>query len=669
MIRAIHLAALPLMLFATVAAAPPGVGTPSASPAIVSPATAAANAAVSASLNWDDKQDFDFASRGLVAGPAEMVVRDKAGTVLRDFTEDAQFTGPAPASVNSSLWRNATLLAKAGLFKVADGIWQVRGYDLSNMTIISGKTGWILVDPLTTAEAGAAALALVNKTLGPRPITGLIYTHSHVDHFGGGPGVITAADAASGKVAVIAPEGFMHEAIAENVIAGPAMLRRAEYMFGILLPRSPAGHVSSGLGPTRFGGTIGLIPPNDSIRPGNDTRVIDGVRFEFQLTPNTEAPAEMNFYLPDFRALCMAENANGAMHNLLTPRGAQVRDAKGWADYLLDARRRYAGKSDVVFTSHFWPRWGSEEIGRYLLLHAQAYAFVHNESVRMMNNGMNAVEIGEAITLPPPLARAWFNRPNYGSLKFNARAVYQRYLGAYDGDPVTLDPLPRNDLAVRYVAALGGPAKVMALARAAAAKGDDRWAATLLGHLVRAAPDNAKAKEALAQRFEQLAYRAETSPWRDFYLSGAQELRSGIKPSPVSGANGIAANLQVAQLLDTMSVRVVPERALGAPFKVAFVIPDANERHLVTVANGVMVHELGADDAADATLTVPRLALIAMVGGRAKAVDLMQAGTLKIEGNPAVLQRFLTLFEPPHAGFPLMTPLAPPAAVAPTTKR
>ena len=634
------------LLLATGAHAAPAAG----------PVTVADNARLSAALNWEDKQDFDFASRGLIAGPTDTVVRDKAGNVLRDFTQDAQFSGPAPATVNPSLWRNATLLAKAGLFTVADGIWQVRGYDLSNMTVIKGKTGWIIVDPLTTTEAAAAALALVNKTLGTRPVKAVIYTHSHADHFGGGLGVMDPADAASGKVRVLAPAGFMHETISENVIAGPAMLRRAEYMFGILLPRGPAGHVSSGLGPARFADSIGLVPPNDSITATGDVRVIDGVRFEFQMTQNTEAPAEMNFYLPAFKALCMAENANGAMHNLLTPRGAQVRDAKGWADYLLEARRLYAGKSDVVFTSHFWPRWGSAEVGRYLQLHAQAYAFVHNESVRLMNNGLNAAEIAEAITLPPALGLAWFNRPNYGSLKFNARAVYQRYLGAYDGDPVTLDPLPRNDVAVRYVAAMGGADKVMALARDAAAKGDDRWAATLLGHLVRSAPDNAAAKEALAQAFEQLAYRAEASPWRDFYLTGALELRSGIQQSAVSGGNGIAANLEVAQLLDTMSVRVVPDRATGAPFTVAFVIPDARERHLVTIANGVMVHEKGATDPADATLTVPRLALIAMVGGQAKAMVLIDKGTLKIEGDPLVLQRFLGLFQPPRAHFPLVTP-------------
>ena len=643
---------LPLILLLTTAAS----AAPAVVPAVASPATIVDNAKLAATLDWDNTQDFDFAARGFIGGRADPSIRDKNGAVIRDLSEGAGFTGPAPATVNPSLWRNATLLAKTGLFKVRDGIWQVRGFDLSNMTIIAGKTGWILVDPLTTSEIAAAALALVNEKLGVRPVTGVIYTHSHGDHFGGSAGVVSIADAASGKIPVIAPAGLMTEAISENVIAGPAMTRRADYMFGWLLPYNVAGHVSSGLGPTRARGTVTLVPPNDSITKTGDTRTIDGVRFEFQLTPGTEAPAEMNFYLPDLKALCMAENANGAMHNLLTPRGALVRDARGWADYLLESRRRYAEKSDVVFTSHFWPRWGSDEIGRYLMLHAQAYAFVHNESVRMMNNGMNAVEIGEAIQLPPPLARAWFNRPNYGSLKFNARAVYQRYLGAFDGDPVNLDPLPRTELGIRTVAAMGGPKKVLALAQAAAAKGDDRWAATLLGHLVRSDPTDTNAKEALARTFEQLGYRSEASPWRDFYLSGARELREGVQKPPQPVSNTIAGNLQVASLLDTMSVRVVPERAAGTPFTVAFVIPDMKERHFVTVANGVMIHELGVSDKADATLVAPRLALVAMVGGRAKAIDLMQAGTISIEGDPAVLQRFLGLFEPPRAGFPLVTP-------------
>jgi alkyl sulfatase BDS1-like metallo-beta-lactamase superfamily hydrolase len=626
-----------------------------ADPPIASPQVRADNAAIAATLDWADAQDFDFASRGFIGTIADGKIRDAAGNVLRDLADEAQFSGPAPPTVNPSLWRNAVLGAKHGLFRVADGIWQVRGLDLANMTVIRGATGWIIVDPLTGAEAARAALALVTEKLGQRPVVAVIYTHSHVDHFGGVLGVTTAGDVAAGKTAIFAPEGFLDHAVSENVIAGPAMLRRAAYMFGTTLPRGATGHVSSGLASLTTPGTYGLIPPTDSITPGNERRMIDGVEFQFQLTPNTEAPAEMNFYLPAWNALCLAENANASLHNLLTPRGALVRDAKGWADYLVAARRRWGAQADVLFTSHFWPRWGRPQINDYLLRHAQAYAYLHNESVRLMNQGLNAVEIGEAIQLPAPLARAWFNRPNYGSLKFNARAVYQRYLGAFDGDPASLDPLPRAELAKRLVAQMGGPAKVLAAAKAAAAKGDDRWAATLLSHLVRAAPDTPGAKSALAAVYRQLAWRAEAAPWRDFYLTGAQELEQGIKPSPATNAAGIAANLSVAMLLDSMSVRVVPERAI-APMTIAFEIPDAKERHLVTVGNGVMLHEQGAADAAQATLVVPRRALIGLIGGAVKAPDLMAAGQLQVRGDLAVLQRFMGLFQPPKGDFPLVAP-------------
>jgi alkyl sulfatase BDS1-like metallo-beta-lactamase superfamily hydrolase len=636
-----HLAAL--LLASAAATAPPAA----------SPSAQADNATHSASLNWADTQDFEFAARGFL-GSVDAIRNDK-GEVLRDLGQEAQFSGPAPATVNPSLWRNATLLAKHGLFQVADGIWQVRGFDLANMTIIRGQTGWIIVDPLTGAEAAKAAMALVTDKLGKRPVVAVIYTHSHVDHFGGVLGVVNPADVAAGKAQIIAPEGFLEHAVSENVIAGPAMLRRASYMFGALLPRGATGHVSSGLGPMGTPGTYGLIPPNVSVKTTGETHLVDGVEIVFQVTPNTEAPAEMNFYLPAWKALCLAENANGAMHNLLTPRGALVRDAKGWADYLLEARRRWGGEADVVFTSHFWPRWGKDHIGDYLLRHAQAYAFVHNESVRLMNQGLNAVEIGEAIKLPEPLAKAWFNRPNYGSLKFNARAVYQRYLGAFDGDPANLDPLPRADLAPRLVKQMGGPKKVLAAGKAAAAKGDDRWAATLLSTLVRAAPETKGAKAALAGVYRQLAWRAEAAPWRDFYLTGAQELEQGIKPTTQAAAAGIAANLSVTNLLDSMSVRLVPDRAI-APMTIAFEIPDVKERHLVTIGNGVMLHEKGATDAAQATLVVPRRALIGLIGGAVKAPELMAAGQLAINGDLAVLQRFMGLFQPPKPDFPLVAP-------------
>ena len=624
-------------------------------PPTASPQAQADNVALAATLNWADQQDFDFASRGFLGSIPDGKIRNDKGDVLRDLADEAQFSGPAPATVNPSLWRNATLVSKHGLFQVADGIWQVRGLDLANMTVIRGNSGWIIVDPLTGAESAKAAMALVTDKLGKRPVVAVIYTHSHVDHFGGVLGVVNPAEVAAGKVQIIAPEGFLEHAVSENVIAGPAMLRRAVYMFGTSLPHKATGHVSSGLSSFNTPGTYGLIPPTDSITPASSNRIVDGVEIQFQLTPNTEAPAEMNLYLPAWKALCLAENANASMHNLLTPRGALVRDAKGWADYLVEARRRWGGEADVLFTSHFWPRWGKDLIGDYLLRHAQAYAFVHNESVRLMNTGLNAVEIGEAIKLPELLAKAWFNRPNYGSLKFNARAVYQRYLGAFDGDPATLDPLPRADLAPRLIKQMGGPKKVLASGKAAAAQGDDRWAATLLSTLVRAAPDTPGAKAALAGVYRQLAWRAEAAPWRNFYLTGAQELEQGIKPSEPASAAGIAANLTASMLLDSMSVRLVPDRAI-APMTIAFEIPDTKERHLVTIGNGVMLHEKRVTDAAQATLVVPRRALIGLIGGAVKAPDLIAAGQLEIKGDLAVLQRFMTLFQPPKPDFPLVAP-------------
>jgi alkyl sulfatase BDS1-like metallo-beta-lactamase superfamily hydrolase len=639
-----------------IAAIAAGLPIAAAALPVAAPATKAANAALSAQLNWEDRQDFDFAARGFVAGPPEPVIKTADGHVVRDFRADAAFTGDAPETVNPSLWRNATLLAHHGLFKVADGIWQIRGYDLSNMTLIAGKTGWIIVDPLTVAEAAAAGLKLANDTLGARPVKAVIYTHSHADHFGGAAGVIDAADARSGKVPVVAPVGFLHHAVAENVIAGPAMARRADYMFGTLIPHAPDGHVSSGLGPVRAWGSFGLIPPNDDIHATGDERVLDGVRFVFQLTPETEAPAEMNFYLPDLKAVCMAENANGAMHNVLTPRGALVRDAKNWAAYLLEAKRKF-GAADVMFTSHFWPRWGQAEIARYLTMHAEAYTYLHDQTVRMMNSGLNAAEIAEAIQLPAPLARAWFNRGNYGSLKFNARAVYQRYLGAFDGDPVNLDPIPRNDIAKRYVEAMGGAKKVMAAADKAAKTGDYRWASTLLGHLTRADPGNKPAREALAKAYEQLGYQAEAAPWRDFYLTGARELREGPQKPPAGGSNTAGVYVPVAMVLDSMATRVVPERALGTPFTLALDIKDAGERHLLSIGNGVMLHEAGVTDKADATIHITRTGFLSLIGGKAKAPELIGSGALTVEGDITAIQRFTGLFEPPAPTFPLVTPL------------
>ncbi|TPE60165.1 MBL fold metallo-hydrolase [Sandaracinobacter neustonicus] len=623
-------------------------GGPGAAQA-VSASTRAANAAMAASLPADDGQDADFAARGFLGTwPSPTIPRDDGKGIAWDFAALDRLKGPAPASVNPSLWRHSLLLAKHGLFRVSDRVWQVRGFDLSVMTIIRGDTGYILVDPLLSAETARAALQLVRQKLGDRPVTGLIYTHSHSDHFGGAAGVITEAEAKA--IPILAPEGFLEHAVAENVIAGNAMGRRAVFQFGATLPFAPDGRVTAGIGPAASGGSIGLIPPNESVKATGDTRRIDGVQFEFQLTPDTEAPAEMNFYLPQFRILHLAENANPTMHNILTPRGALVRDSKAWADQLTVALRLWGGKSDILVTSHGWPRFGQPVVADFIASHRDAYKYLHDQSVRLMNMGLTKDEIAEAIDLPPALKARWFNRGYYGTMNHNSKAVYQRYLGWYSGNPADLNPYPPEALGKHYVEALGGPDRVIALAKVAVAQGDYRWAATLLDHLVFSGASTPEAKALLADSYRQMAYAAEGSLWRNMYLTAATELENG--PRAVStGATGIARLIPTTMLLDLMAVRLVPERAPATPFTVALVLPDVAERHFITIRNGVMIHESDVADTADVTVTMPRATFLRAIAGAGASGPPPQ-----IEGRADLLPVFLGLFEAPPTDFPIVTP-------------
>ena len=623
-------------------------GTPGLAQA-VSPQTRAANAAVLKGLPADDGQDADFAARGFMGThPAPTIPRDDGKGVAWDFAALDRLKGPAPASVNPSLWRQSRLMAKHGLFKVTDRVYQVRGFDISVMTVIVGDRGYILVDPLLSVEPARAALALVRQKLGDRPVTGLIYTHSHGDHFGGAAGVLGEAEARS--VPILAPDGFLEHAVSENVIAGNAMSRRALYQFGANLPFGPDGKVNSGIGPAISSGATSLLPPTDVVKATGETRVIDGVTFVFQLTPDTEAPAEMNFHLPQFRVLHLAENANATMHNILTPRGALVRDAKGWADYLTESLRLYGANSDIVATSHGWPRFGQAVVQDYVASHRDAYKYLHDQSVRLMNKGLTKDEIAEQIELPPALKARWFNRGYYGTMNHNSKAVYQRYLGWYSGNPAELHRHPPEALGARYVAALGGADRVVALAKAAAASGDYRWAATLLDHLVFAGAAGPEAKALLADSYRQMAYAAEGSLWRNMYLTAAAEVEGGPVAAPVGGL-AMARFVPTAMLLDLMAVRLVPERAPAAPFTLALVLPDVKERHFITVRNGVMVHEQGVGDAADVTVTMPRAAFLrALAGAGAGGPQPM------VEGRAELLPLFLGLFEAPPADFPIVTP-------------
>src|ERR1700750_2241371 len=432
-------------------------------------------------LPFGDTADFEAADRGLIDA-GDPVARNERGQVIWDNGSYGFLTGEAPDTVHPSLWRQSTLVARQGLFEVTDGIYQVRGYDLSNMSVIEGDTGIIIIDPLISTETAAAALALYRKHRGDRPRVAVIHTHSHADHFGGVKGVVSQADVDAGRVQIIAPEGFVEHAIAENVYAGTAMARRAGYMYGAALPRGPKGGVGAGLGQTTSSGTITLIDPTVTITATGQELTVDGVRMVFQMAPGAEAPAEMHFYFPQHRALCMAENATHNLHNLLTLRGALVRDPHGWAGYLTEAIDRFADRTDVVFASHHWPTWGRDRIVEFLSLQRDMYAYLHDQTLRLLNQGFTGIEIAENFQMPPALQKAWHTHGYYGSVSHNVKAVYQRYMGWFDGNPGRLWQHPPDTIGPRYVEAIGGIDNVVGLAQKAFDEGDFRWAATLLDH-------------------------------------------------------------------------------------------------------------------------------------------------------------------------------------------
>jgi alkyl sulfatase BDS1-like metallo-beta-lactamase superfamily hydrolase len=606
----------------------------------------------------DDRKDFEFASRGFICTRADPVIKHASGRAAFDLSAYAFLADTAPESANPSLWRQAQILTKHGLFKVAEGIYQVRGFDVSTVSFIDAGAGWIVVDPLTTTEVAAASLELVNQNVAAKPVLAVIYSHSHVDHYGGVAGVASAADAANGKVKIIAPEGFLEHAVSENVIAGPAMLRRARYQFGLTLPCCAEGEMTSGLGPRPSLGSLSLIAPNLEITRTGQEVTIGDVVMVFQLTPGTEAPAEMNFYLPRQRAVFMAENANLTIHNLLPARGAQVRDAKAWADYLTQSIRLFADKSDVMFAAHGIPRFGQAEITAFLTSHRDAYKFLHDQSVRLMNNGLTAAEIAEELTLPEVLAKQWFNRGYYGTLSHNAKAIYQRYLGWYDANPANLNPLPPAPQAEKYVAAMGGAQAVQKRADEAAAAGDLRWAATLLNHLVFADEHNSEAREALARIYTEMAFDTEAGTWRNIYLTGAQELRTGPVQLPPGGFSpDVLSATTTSMLLDFAAVRVNPAKASARAFKLNIELSDRNETHLISVGNGVLVHEPGVADAGAAAslrMTRPDLLMSLFMGASIEA--RIASGDVKLEGDASCYRALIDLIEPLAANFPIVTP-------------
>lgn len=600
-------------------------------------------------LRYEDETDFENAERGFIGALTPGVVRDDRGQAVWDVDAFSFLEGQRPDSVHPSLWRQSQLCAKQGLYEVAEGIYQVRGLDLSNMTLIEGERGVIVIDPLISAETAAAALALYREHRGERPVTGLLYTHSHLDHFGGAPGVIAPEE---GGVPILAPEGFLEHSVVENVYAGPAMLRRGMYYSGANLGTGPMGVVGMGLGPTVSVGTPGLVPPTVDISRTGQEEVVDGVRFLFQMTPGTEAPSEMNFLLPDHRVLCMAENATHNMHNILTLRGAVVRDARIWSRYLNEAIQLFADRADVLFASHHWPTWGREEIVGFLSEQRDLYAYMHDQTLRLLNQGFTGPEIAEELRLPEGLETAWSTRGYYGSLSHNVKAIYQRYLGWYDGNPSSLWEHPPTESAKRYVDTIGGSDAVLSKARAYADGGDLRFAAQLLRHAVFAEPSDPDAKELLASVYQRLGEGAENATWRNCYLTGASELRDGVVPTEL-GSSSLAAMLTVTQLLDTVSIRVNGPRAAKTPLVIDWDITDLGERYRSQLSNGAFVHwpttgnEGGEDADLALTLTKPRL-LDLLANGDADGLDH--------SGDPGVLGKLMSVLDDPDPNFAVVTP-------------
>jgi alkyl sulfatase BDS1-like metallo-beta-lactamase superfamily hydrolase len=600
-------------------------------------------------LPFADRTDFENAERGLVDTLDPCVVTAADGRVVWDLRPYAYLEGDRPDTVHPSLWRQAQLCAKHGLFEVTTGIYQVRGMDISNMTIVEGDTGVIVIDPLISAETAAASIALYRKNRGDRPVTGVIYTHSHGDHFGGVKGVLPDG---AGDVPILAPHGFLEHAVSENVYAGGAMNRRATYMYGVFLDPSPAGQVSVGLGIATSQGSLSLIAPTvDIVRTGQE-ETIDGVRIVFQLTPGTEAPAEMNFYFPAQRALCMAENATHNLHNLLTLRGALVRDPRVWSRYLDEAIEMFGAGTDVAFASHHWPTWGSANAIQYLSQQRDLYAYLHDQTLRMVNNGATGMEIAEEIQLPPHLESAWHAHGYYGSVSHNVKAIYQRYMGWFDGNPTSLWEHPPQAAATRYVDVIGGRQAVLDKARSYADAGDLRFAAELLKHAVFANPDDSAAREALAGVYERLGYGSENATWRSFYLTGALELRHGPKASPLGDIGaGMAAALTIEQLFDTLAIRVDGPRAAAESLVIDWQFTDTGTGLRLTLSNGALIPTVNPKTSvkADLTLTLTKLQLLGLLGG---------GGLDGIEhaGDPAALTRLLAVLDEPDPAFPIVTP-------------
>ncbi len=620
-------------------------------------ATLAAQATVAAAMP-DDDRDFELATRGLVATADQLEIRAADGSLTWSQGAYDFVTGDAPGSVNPSLWRQARLNGIHGLFEVVPGIYQLRGFDLANLTLIDSDNGWIVVDPLTTEPNARAAMDFAREHLGDKPVVAVIFTHSHIDHFGGIDGAVTAEERQD--LRVIAPQGFVHESVSENVMAGSVMQRRAIYMYGRNLPVSPRGHVDTGLGkePAKGGG-VSILEPTDIITETGQTLEVDGVSFVFQNAGGSEAPAELTFYLPEHKAFCGAEVVSRNMHNVYTPRGAKVRDAHAWSGFIDEALTLFGGEAEVYFASHHWPVWGNDDIRSFLETQRDTYKFIHDQTLRLANTGATPREIAEQLQLPSSLRDVYSNRGYYGTISHNSKAVYQGYFGWYDGNPANLNPHPPQAAAERYVEFMGGAQAVLERARASYQQGDYRWVAEVVNHVIFADPNNAEARALLASAYDQLGYQAESGPWRDIYLTGAYELRHGApkQANSTRDAAGIIDRVPTGMFFDAMAASLSGERADGENFTINMRLTDTGEDFVLTINNAVMQHRLAPpQEDADATLVITRALFLALLTQQVSLTDALRSDDLSVPDGKLALARFFSLFDQADPVFAIVTP-------------
>ncbi|EIS4902263.1 MBL fold metallo-hydrolase [Listeria innocua] len=616
------------------------------------------NDQVKKSLPFENTKDFEDAKKGFIGTWDHVKVDTEDGHAVWDLDDYKFIEGEAPDSVNPSLWRIAQLNMTNGLFKVTDRVYQVRGFDMSNTTIMEGDTGLVITDTLMSVETARAALDLYYEHRPKKPIKAIIYTHSHADHYGGVAGLISKEDVASGKVALIGPEGFMEAAVSENIFAGNAMIRRAEFMYGSRLSRGELGQVDAGLGKTASKGHMSLLAPNDTITFDHEKRVVDGIEVEFLMAPNTEAPSEHMMYFPQFKLLNIAEDAVHNLHNILTLRGAQIRDAYEWWKDIDKAIRAFGDKYEVCIGQHHWPTWGNEEINDMLIHQRDAYKYMHDQTLHFINKGLTAIEVAEAVKFPPALEEKWYLRGYYGTLNHDVKAIYQFYLGWYDGNPADLYPLPPEDVAKKYVEFMGGIDEVLKKARVSYEAGEYRWVAEVVKHAVFSDGENGEARALLADALEQLGYQSESGPWRNVFLAGADELRNSVPDEVISGVTlDIVEGMPFNLILDYMGIRLNGERSIDKRISMNWKLADVDESYHLLVNNSVLIYREGeVDDKADLTLTTTRDTFNHIFGGVKSFEAAFKDQTASLEGDAKKFGEFASLLDEFNPVFNIVTP-------------